>query len=471
MTNKPAKRKEPTAEKTKGTKSTIAIPFTTPEILETTVTTTTTTTAAIKTATTTSGTDTVIWTTTTKSETKTTDLIVSTVPGSTATTTTVTEALSGFGTLDTTVTTDPNLPLIPTVWLPGAKPTAKAVTSGESPIDNPDVTVTDVGNDEALKREKKLMDEMVKTAVIANYARLQYQYRNDPTSTGISPHSLPPQYAKEILELCGDDFNSIFSWHVVRHEPYTSFGGAETRLPQQTEKIIEDTGYLTTTGDYTAASTTDSTIVQQYVPPEAIEIDSPTWPMQREQETETTVIAAATENNNKIATATEEIADTAENVYAGDATEIADETAKALEETAKEEETAAKKAAVTADDPSPTTTATNTGAGTVKLIPELSFAFESSSEEKGEDGAYTFYPVPFKVGYKPTIPASKLQECEDILRECDAHQFNINFVQEEIVRIINTYTPVDDVIIKRVLQYIKAVDSKKLIYRLPIQPS
>ncbi len=193
--------------------------------------------------------------------------------------------------------------------------------------------------------------------------------------------------------------------------------------------------------------------------------------MQREQETETTVIAAATENNNEIATATEEIADTAENVDAGDATEIADETAKASEETAKEEEAAAKKAAVTADDPSPTTTATNTGAGTVKLIPALSFASESSSEEKGEDGAYTFYPVPFKVGDKPAIPASKLQECEDILRECDAHQFNINFVQEEIVRIINTYTPVDDVIIKRALQYIKAVDSKKLIYRLPIQPS
>lgn len=58
---------------------------------------------------------------------------------------------------------------------------------------------------------------------------------------------------------------------------------------------------------------------------------------------------------------------------------------------------------------------TEAGAGNITAL--RSFAFDSCAKEEGEDGAYTYYVVPFKVEDKPATPLSMVRKYEKISQE------------------------------------------------------
>ena len=57
------------------------------------------------------------------------------------------------------------------------------------------------------------------------------------------------------------------------------------------------------------------------------------------------------------------------------------------------------------------------------------------------------------------------------LENDDDAETTIHFVREEIARVSRKFSEVDDLILDRAAQYVKAINLKKLIYKLPIKPN
>lgn len=57
------------------------------------------------------------------------------------------------------------------------------------------------------------------------------------------------------------------------------------------------------------------------------------------------------------------------------------------------------------------------------------------------------------------------------LKNDNEAETTIHFVREEIARVSKEFSEEDDLIFDRAVKLVKAIDSKKLIHKLPIKPN